>query len=128
MLDETGRPPYIQRCTYTEVHGRRHWQCLLQDPHPESGHQLPIDARFGQPIHEMHPEKVAGLLRDQVAVADQLQRRLDELQAHALRLAHALAELSDADEIPEDTRRWVADNRPTAAFCLGWVDDQGVLL
>lgn len=117
VLDDTPRPAHIQRCTYTELRGKRHWQCLHADPHPDRGHQFPIDSRFGQELHTMHPEKLAALLRDQVAVTDNLQQHVDELQAVAVDLVTGWA---GGTGVRRATAAWVARNAPTAAAALGW--------
>lgn len=116
VLDDTPRHAHIQRCTYTELRGRRHWQCQLADPHPDVGHKLPIDARFGQALHEMHPDKVAGLLRDHAALVDNQQRRLDELQAVAIDLATGWA---GGTGVKAATAEWMRANTPRAAAALG---------
>lgn len=121
MQDTTGRPAHIQRCTYQEIRHGRAWQCLEGDPHPSGvGHRFPIDSHFDRPLHEMHREKLAGLVRDHVALADSLQRRLNQLQAVAVDLAGCLA----AGDQPTDpaTSTWVRANHPTAARILGWAD------
>lgn len=122
MPDDTPRPAHIQRCTYTEVRGRRHWQCLQGDPHPSGeGHLFPIDARFGQPLHEIHPEKLAGLLRDQVAITDNLQRRLDEMQATAI----DLAALATGTPTRPGTAEWLRATHPGTAQVLDQMHPEG---
>lgn len=122
VLDDTPRPAHIQRCTYTEVRGKRHWQCLQADPHPSGqGHQFPIDARFGQPLHEMHPEKLAALLRDHVALVDNLQRRVDELQATAIDLAG----LATGTPALAATEKWMRATSPGTAQVLDRMHPEG---
>lgn len=119
VLDDTPRPAHIQRCTYAEVRSGHTWQCRLTDPHPDIGHDLPIDARFGRPLHQMHPDKLAALVRDHVALTDNMQRRLDELQAIAIDLVTGWV---GGTGVKPATAAWVAANAPTAAQQMGWQD------
>lgn len=123
MPEQTGRPAHIQRCTYAEIRGGHQFQCKHADPHPSDakGHDLGIDARFHAPLHTMHPEKLAALLRDQVALTDHLQRRLDDMQAIALALANGWAGSSTygAWELPAAAADWLRTYAPTSAETLG---------
>lgn len=119
MFDDTPRAAWIQRCTHTEIRGGRNWQCTLADPHPDVGHDFGPDAEYGRVLHEQRPDWLAGQLRDKTALVHHLQRRVDELQAHAVRLAVALA-LGDPFHPPAETKAWAARNAPHATELLGW--------
>lgn len=122
MVDEPGRPPHVQRCTYTEIRGRRHWQCRLPDPHPDLGHDFPPDAEFGRILHEQPAEWLAAQLRARVARQRNMQRRLDEAQAVALDLAR----LNTGTPAQSSTREWLLRADPGTVdvldgmFPAGW--------
>jgi hypothetical protein len=118
VYEETPRAAHIQRCTYIEHRGGRYWQCKLTDPHPDVGHDLGIDAEFGRVLHEQRPDWLAGQLRDRVALARHLQRRIDDQQVIALDLLSILV-LGGAPT--ERTREWARNNAPGAARAIGWI-------
>lgn len=119
------RPAHIQRCTYTEVRGGRSWQCRRADPHPDAGHDLPVDAEFGRVLHEQTPDWLAAHLRDKTILTRHLQVRLDALQAVAVDLAGQWdAAQQNFGPIPDlttpRTRTWVARTLPGIARRLGY--------
>lgn len=126
--------PHVERCSVTQRFGEgRHaqwWQCLISPaPHPDRGHYFGIDAEvYGRDLDAQDPAWLAATLRDAEARARHQQRRLDEITAHAARLARIAAELDRPQDAPADTRKWVAANLPVAAFTIGWVDGRGQLL
>lgn len=125
--------PHVQRCTVTQRFGEgRHanwWQCRLTDPHPGGPgqpHDFGVDAEvYGRDLNLQRPDWLAAQLRDAAARAQHQQRRIDELTAHAARLARIAGELDRPEEAPADTRKWVAANVPVAALTIGWIDGQG---
>jgi len=119
--DDAPRHAYIQRCTFTEIHGGWPWQCLQPDPHPSGeGHRFEIDARFGRKLDEQRPEWLAAQLRDQVAVNDHLQAKVNDLTAVASELAKHVAQGGPLG-MSENSRGWILTNAPEVARYFRWI-------
>ena len=116
-MTESGRPVHIQRCTYMEYRRGTSFQCKLRDPHPDVGHQLPIDAQFGVELDTQNPVWLAATLRDQVALREHTQQKVNQLQAIAMDLVSHW--MIGYGELRPETADWVRANHPTAAAWLG---------
>jgi hypothetical protein len=118
----------VARCIHTEAFGSQGniWQCLLPDPHPDQGHQFPIDAtHYGLQLENRSAPWLASELRMAHQKVRFEQGRAEAATRVAINLAATLAQamkgrgVSLNDHRLVESLEFIRKNAPDTAESLG---------